>query len=303
MDLIQAMRIFSRVADTKSFTKAAKQLDVSVPVITRNIANLEAHLNARLLNRNTRRIALTDIGQSYLEGCRVALEQIEDAERIVARTTCETQGLLRILSSTTFSLTRLGPVFTSYQKKFPNIHVQLTLTDRHVDFVKEGIDAAILADYMVSSEILVTRPLLKFTYSIVAAPSYLQQAGVPCKPEHLENLCFIGRPADSRGHCLTLVAPDRDVPETSVTLMPSLICNNTMMLYQFAKEGMGIAILAMAFIEEDLRAGRLIRLLPSLEIASSDVHVCLVYPSRKFVDRKLRTLIDHVIEQFRGGEK
>ena len=92
MDLVQAMRIFSRVAETGNFTKAAEQLDLSVVAVTRSIAGLEKHLNVRLLNRTTRRVALTDIGQSYLEGCRAALEQIEDAERNVARTTRETQG-------------------------------------------------------------------------------------------------------------------------------------------------------------------------------------------------------------------
>jgi DNA-binding transcriptional LysR family regulator len=298
MDLVQAMRIFSRVAETGNFTKAAEQLDLSVVAVTRSIAGLEKHLNVRLLNRTTRRVALTDIGQSYLEGCRAALEQIEDAERNVARTTRETQGVLRILAGTPFSLTKLALVLTSYREKYPHIQVQLTLSDREVDFIEEGFDAAILADYMVGSDKPVTRPLMTYTYAIVAARSYLNTVGEPQRPDDLRKMCFIGRSADTRGYALQVAAEPGVTAGSAISLIPSFVCNNAMMLHQLVKEGMGFAILPTVFVEDELRSGKFVACLAGQRIVRSDVDVCLVYPSRKFINRKLRTFIDHVVDEF-----
>lgn len=295
MDLIQAMRIFSKLADTESFTKAAEQLDLAVPVVTRNIASLERHLNARLLNRTTRRVSLTPLGQTYLDGCRSALEQVDKAELSVAQISSETSGLLRILAGTPFSLSRLGPLFTRFQQRFPNIHLQLTLSDREIDFVEEGVDAAILADYMVGSGTLIARPLFKYTYALVATAAHQ-----PNTPEELKQLCFIGRPADSRGHALRLQPSETGPAVAEVTLFPSLVCNNAMMLHELARQGMGFAILPTVFVEEDIRTGKLVRLLPDWEIDGNYVDVCLVYPSRKFIPRRLQAFIDHVVEEFSG---
>lgn len=297
MDLIFAMRVFARVAETESFTRAAERMDVSVPVVTRAIAGLEAHLNVRLLNRSTRRVALTPVGETYLEGCRAVLAQIEDVEKRVTQSGREIRGSLRVLAGTPFALTQLSPVLASYRRKYPNLRLQLILADRQIDFISDEVDAAIVADNLVDSKTLVLRPLFAYTYVVVASPTYLEGTGIPSTPADLKSMAFIGRVADSHGHTLTLSDDMRGAE--SVHLKPALVCNNALMLHQLALNGAGFAILPTVFVERELKAGSLVQLLTPRRVVDGNVSICLAYPGRKYVSPKLRTLIDHVVDAFR----
>ncbi|MGI4860163.1 MAG: LysR family transcriptional regulator [Janthinobacterium lividum] len=296
MDLIHAMRVFTRVAEGESFTRAAQQLDVSVPVVTRSIASLESHLDIRLFNRTTRRVALTEAGQSYLEGCRAVLDQIDDIETSVARASSETRGALRVVSSAGFALMRLAPVFASYRERFPGIAVQVTLMDRPVDIIDEGYDVGIVADHMVKSETLVMRPLDTLSRIPVAAPAYLARAGIPRQPLDLESHAFLAPSNDMRSHQWQFVDGEN---ASRVHLTPVFSSNSPMMLHGATLEGMGFSILPQALVERDLKSGKLQRLVAPAIVNDGDVSLFLVYPSRRFVNRRVRTFIDHVTETFR----
>lgn len=299
MDLIHAMRVFTRVAEGESFTRAAQQLDVSVPVVTRSIASLEAHLDIRLFNRTTRRVALTEAGQSYLEGCRAVLDQIDDIETSVARASSETRGALRVVSSAGFALMRLAPVFASYRERYPGIALQVTLMDRPVDIVDEGYDVGIVADHMVKSETLVMRPLATLSRIPVAAPAYLARAGTPRLPVDLEAHAFLAPSNDMRSHLWHFVDGEN---ASRVHLTPVFSSNSPLMLHGATLEGMGFSILPQTLVDRDLRSGKLQRLVAPAIVNDGDVSLFLVYPSRRFVNRRVRTFIDHVTETFRQAE-
>jgi DNA-binding transcriptional LysR family regulator len=295
MDLIHAMRVFARVADAQSFTRAAEQLDVSVPVVTRSIAALEQHLGVRLFQRTTRRVSLTDTGQSYLEGCRAVLMQIEDIETTVARTSSETRGSLRVVASTGFALTRLAPVFAAFQHRFPSIALQVSLMDRPVDIVDEGFDVGLVADHMVKSETLIMREIAALPRIPVASPAYLAKAGTPRTPQDLESHAFLAPSSDMRSHQWTF----GDGKETwRVHLTPTFSANSSMFLHALTLEGTGFSILPQTLVERDLRSGALQRLLAPTIVEDGEVSVFLVYPSRRYINRRVRTFIDHIAESF-----
>lgn len=293
MDLVQAMRIFSRVAETESFTRAGEQLALSVPVVTRSIAALESHLNVRLLNRTTRRVSMTEAGQIYLEGCRSLLQQLDEVEASVAKASQQMAGMLRIAASNSFALLRLGPVLAAYQARFPKVELNLTLVDHPIDLVQEGFDAAILSTEMVSSETLVMRRLRSIASLVVASPAYLSRAGTPLEPEHLSAHAFLA--AESFGRTFSF---ERGDAQQRVSLNPTFTVNSILMLHRAALSGMGLTMLPSSLVEADLASGALVRLVPAWQVREAEVSVALAYPSRRFVSPKLRSFIDHVIEAF-----
>lgn len=298
MDLIQSMRVFSRIADTESFTRAAEQMDMSVPAVVRSIANLEEHLKVRLLNRTTRHVALSDAGQAYLDGCRAVLEQLEDAETNVARAQRETQGTLRVAAGSVFAQQVLIPVLAAYRRAYPNIQLNLTLVDREVDLVDEGYDAAIVADTLLKSETLVVRSLAEFGNMPIASVNYLKQAGTPRQPSDLAKLAFLGRSGEARGCTVNFTGPG-GVEE--VALKPVFTSNNALILQQMVRADMGFALIPPVLVEADIKAGRLVQLLPESSVSDDKMRICLAYPSRKHISCKLRTFIDHITRSFEHG--
>jgi len=291
------MRIFSRIADTESFTRAAEQLDLSVPAVVRSIASLEAHLNVRLLNRTTRHVALSDAGQAYIDGCRAVLDQLEDAETNVTRGQRETQGTLRIAASSVFSLQVLTPVLAAYHQAYPNIQLNLTLVDREIDLIDEGYDAAIVPDSLLKSETLVVRPLLEFGGVPIASSDYLRETGIPQRPAELTRLAFLGRAGEARGCTVTFTGDSIE----DVALTPVFTVNNALILRQMVLAGMGFAFIPLVLVDDDIKAGRLVQLLKNTEISGGKLRTCLAYPSRKHISCKLRTFIDHIIQTFENG--
>jgi DNA-binding transcriptional LysR family regulator len=244
---------------------------------------------------------LTDAGQIYLDGCRAALDIIEDTERRVASATAELRGTLRVFSGTPFAFTRLSPVLEQFSRIFPDIQLHFITGDREINLVEEGVDVAILVDYWVTSDTLISRPLLKSSYILVAAPHYLASAITPRHPPELKELVFIGRAKDHRGLQLRLADAHSEEKESMVALMPRLTCNNALMLQKLALEGAGFAILPFATVEADLLAGSLVQLLPMYRILGNEVSICLVYRSRKNNSRIVQTFIEHLLRSFNAA--
>lgn len=294
MDLIEAMTIFVEAAELEGFNRAAEKLRINRSVVTRAVAGLEERLNARLFHRTTRRVTLTEIGNSYLADCRDILERIASTEANVTRSTSVTSGSLRVAISSSFALSNFGPALKGYAETYPEINLHLNLLDRQVDIVDEGFDAAIVSSHALSSSTVIIRPLSYFSNVLIASPSYLQSAGesLPVDPRQLADMTLIARSTDEKGVRLQLTNATRDA---TVHLQPKYTANSLMMIATMTKLGLGFCSLPESLVSSDLANGTLIRILPNFKLGGENLNISLAYPSRKYVRNTTRTFIDYML--------
>lgn len=298
MNLLQAMRVFLKVAEVGSFGRAAAGLDLSNAVVTRYVALLEGHLNTRLLHRTTRNVALTDAGRDYAEGCRAVLEQVESIELAVSRSAADPAGTLKLIASASFSLDGLTPLLRAYRDAYPKVKVRLTLLHRQIDLVDEGFDAGIIVPRLLNSGTLVQRPLLRIKPVLVASPAYLAAHGHPLRPAALKQHALLAPSPD--GHGSTWTFRHASTQEESIVLDPAYTANNAQMLRQAALSDMGIAVLPESHVAHELATGALERVLAAYPLKDADKEVSLVYPGRRHVPAKTRSFVDFTVDYFRG---
>ncbi|MFM0593370.1 MULTISPECIES: LysR family transcriptional regulator [Paraburkholderia] len=297
MNQLQSMRVFVKVADLGSFVGAAGALDLSTAVVTRHVADLEARLGTRLLNRTTRRLSLTESGSTYLERVRHILDDLEGVEQMVVARNHEPVGTLRIVAPVVFGLHSLAPVVQSYAARYPDVMPDVTLADRQVDLVEEGYDVGIMVTRHMRSASIVTRRLTTGYMTVCATPAYLAQHGTPTRPEHLLGHPCLSRPSEQGGDERVFTGPEGEV---RVRPSNAIAANNTEMLRQFALLGMGVAILPSYLIGRDLASGRLVPLLGDYRLPQ--IEITIAYPSRLHLPAKVRTFIDHLVEYFQPGQ-
>jgi DNA-binding transcriptional LysR family regulator len=293
MNQLQSMRVFVKVADLGSFVGAAGALDLSTAVVTRHVADLEARLGTRLLNRTTRRLSLTESGTTYLERVRHILDDLAGVEQMVVARNHEPVGTLRIVAPVVFGLHSLAPVVQSYAARYPDVVPDVTLADRHVDLVEEGFDVGIFVARHMRSASIVTRRLTTGYMTVCATPAYLARHGTPTRPEHLLSHPCLSRPSEQGGEERVFTGPDGEI---RVRPTNAIVANNTEMLRQFALLGMGVAMLPSYLIGRDLASGRLVPLLREYRLPQ--IEVTIAYPSRLHLPAKVRTFIDHLVEYF-----
>jgi DNA-binding transcriptional LysR family regulator len=299
MNQLQSMRVFVKVADLGSFVGAAGALDLSTAVVTRHVADLEARLGTRLLNRTTRRLSLTESGRTYLERVRHILDDLEGVEQMVVARNHEPVGTLRIVAPVVFGLHSLAPAVQSYTARYPDVVPDVTLADRHADLVEEGFDVGILVARHMRSASIVTRRLTTARMTVCATPAYLAQHGTPARPEDLLQHPCLSRPPEQGGEERVFTGPGGG--EVRVRPVNAIAANNTEMLRQFALLGMGVAILPSYLIGRDLASGRLVPLLGDYRLPPFEITIA--YPSRLHLPAKVRTFIDHLVEHFQpAGE-
>jgi DNA-binding transcriptional LysR family regulator len=239
---------------------------------------------------------LTEAGAEYADGCRVLLAELEEVESRATTTSKEVAGDLRIVALGSFSLFRLTPLFAEYQAKFPHVNLRVTLTEKRVDLLEGGFDVGIVTEHMIRSESLVVRRLLNSHAVPVASAAYLAQAGHPKTPADLARHRVITAPLDTSPQ--TWVFSKGDAGEESIALDASFTVNSMIMQKQAALGAMGIALLPLEMVNDELRAGTLVRILDDHAVLNGDVAVSLVYPSREFVPRKIREFIDLAVGFF-----
>jgi DNA-binding transcriptional LysR family regulator len=292
MNLFEAMKVFVKVTETGSLSGAARILNLSNPSVTRHIAELEEYLGARLLNRSTRRLSLTDTGSAYLERCKQLLADLEQATLAAGMHAANPSGVLRINAPVSFSVNHLGQLLPLYAQRYPNVELDVTLSDRIVDLVEEGFDLAIRIGRLQSSS-LVMRKLATAHVLTCAAPAYLEQHGVP---QHLDDL--------ARHACLTYAytLPDnewrlhRNGKTHTVRINGGLHCNNGDLLLAAAVAGMGVIRQPTFIIGDAIRDGRLQPILTDYHGDELAIHA--VYPSRQHLSAKVRTFVDFLAQQF-----
>jgi DNA-binding transcriptional LysR family regulator len=297
MNHLQAMRVFVEVAEFGSFGRAAAALDLSNAVITQYVALLESRLNTRLLNRTTRSVSLTEAGSAYADGCRAVLEQVESIEASVSKSSLDPSGTLKVVASASFSLFGLTPLLHAYRDTFPTVKLRLTLLHRPVDLVDEGFDVGIVVPRLVNSGTLISRPLFRVTPVLVASPSYLDQHGVPIRPAELARHIFLAPSPDIHGATWSFTGPDGEDEEIAID--PGYTVNNSQMLRQAAVSGMGITALPESHVADDIANGALVRVLADHVMKDADKEVSLVYPGRRHVSAKTRSLVDFALAHFR----
>ncbi|MEX3931333.1 LysR family transcriptional regulator [Paraburkholderia phymatum] len=301
MNQIYAMRVFVRVAETQSFRRAAQQLKVSNALVTRSIATLEAHLHARLINRTTRNLSLTEAGTHYLEGCRGLLEELDLLEGSVTGTEREPAGTLRVVATAALSPQALTQLLDGYRRRYPKVRIRLTLTERAPHLLEDGYDVGLfIAEHGSSSghNAEVDSVELSFaTQRLVpcAAPSYLALRDEPRHPEQLALHSCIATPAEQRGP-IAWHFVDGDGDPRPVAFEPAYTVNSRLLVRLAAIAGMGVAVLPESLVADDFATGALKRIMPDHSVDESQAKVSLVYPRRRHLPTKTRTFVDYTVQ-------
>jgi len=297
VDRLQAIVAFTRVVETGSFARAAERLDLSVSAVSRQVAELEAHLDARLLNRTTRRLSLTEAGQAFHERCVQLLADLEEAEQAAQAGTARPRGTLRLTCAVTFGERHLAPAIAQFAVRYPEVRLDVALSDRAVDLVDEGFDAAVRIG-QVGSQNLVGRKVGATRLICCAAPSYLKRRGEPKKPEDLPSHACLAYDYSPLRNVWTF--RDRGGGDRSVRIEGPIHANSGRFLAALAVEGVGIAFEPDFIVGPDLREGRLLPLLTGFEAQPGNIYV--VYPSRRHLSAKVRAFADFLTEQFARAE-
>ncbi|HEW9969410.1 TPA: LysR family transcriptional regulator [Enterobacter cloacae] len=292
MDRLQAMQIFTRVAEAGSFVRAAETLSLPSSTVTSTIKNLEKYLQVRLLNRTTRRVSLTSEGGQYLAQCRDILSLIEHAESSLTDSVKRPQGRLRVDMPAGIAHFIVMPNLQDFYRRYPDIYLMTGVSDRQVDLVQEGVDCVIRTGELTNST-LVARPLGRFRWVTCASPDYLREYGVPHSPDELSRHraihYFSGqtRRADElrfqQGSALRYVSVNGQ-----------MAVNETGLYIKMCLEGYGLAQLAENVIAEHLAQGTLVEIMADWQ--PPPVPVTLLYPHQRFLSPAVRAFADWIDE-------
>ncbi|MGO8909400.1 MAG: LysR family transcriptional regulator [Bradyrhizobium sp.] len=290
MDRIDAMQAFVAVADLHGFAPAARKLGLSPSGVTRLIAALEERLGARLLQRTTRSVALTDVGARYLERARRILADVEEAEGAAEGERLLPRGRLVVSAPIGFGRLHVSPVTSEYLKRYPEVSCDLRLSDRMINLVEEGVDLAVRIGHLADSS-LVARHVGEMRRIVVASPRYLKARGEPKTPEAIASHQTIQFGAMTAGPDWRFV---RDGREVRVAPAPRLTTNSADAAIQYAAQDGGLTRVLAYQAAEAIKAGPLKIVLAKFEPPALPIHI--VYPTSRLLSAKVRTFIDLVVE-------
>jgi DNA-binding transcriptional LysR family regulator len=285
MDLNE-MLVFARVAQAGSFTTAAAALGMPKSTVSRKVSDLEARLGARLLNRTTRKLSLTDVGRTYYDHCARIAGEIEDAERAVSRLQEVPRGLLRV--TTGVNPGYLTPILSDYLRRYPEVRVEIFSTGRTVDLVEERFDLAIRAGVLSDSS-LIARSLGQVSWYLVGAPAYLKNRGRPRTLDDLKQHDCITFGSAAGGGSLRL---DRAGKPADVPVASRLLVNDFNVVHEAALAGLGLALLPAYECLDAIRAKLLERVLRDWSAPPTPIHV--VYPSTRHLSPTVKSFVDHL---------
>jgi DNA-binding transcriptional LysR family regulator len=286
------MAVFAKVVESSSFAAAARHFDISPAMVSKHIRALEERLGARLLNRTTRRVSATEVGQTYYKRCLRILSELEDAERAAGDMQAAPRGLLRVTSSMAFGAHQLAPAIADYLAAYPDVSVDLILEHDYVDLLEERIDVAIRLGQLSDSS-LIAKKLYAIETVLCASPDYLAANGTPQQPRDLaKHNCLIYTYAASG----TWTFIDPNGKQEVVRISGRILANSGDALLTFALKDKGIVLAPDYLVADALSAGRLTRLLP--EYKTQDTPVFAVYPHSSYLSAKTRTFIHFLAARF-----
>lgn len=298
MDRLASMRVFVKVVELGSFARAAAALDMSAAVVTRSLADLEAHLGTRLLNRTTRRLSLTETGQQYVERVRHILADIDDADAIAASSARAPSGTLRIYCQPGFGQAQLAALLPRFAESMPGVVLDVTLSDHDVDLVQEAYDVGIFIGLQKFDSSLIARRLATASVVLCASPDYIARHGAPTTPEEVSaHPCLNFAFEQLRHHWMVQV----DGEAVNIPIRSRMVSNSGPVLRQAALAGMGLMLQSSFTVQDDFACGRLVRLLPCCDMAQ--LSVMMVYPSRRLLSAKVRGFVDFMAAEFPHPER
>ncbi|MBX3455655.1 LysR family transcriptional regulator [Ferrovibrio sp.] len=294
MDRLSELECFVRVVEQGGFTAAAKTLRITPSAVSKLLARLEDRLGARLLQRTTRRIALTTEGRIYYEQAREILSELAAADASIGGSEREPRGQLRVCLPHGFGMAQIVPLIPDFRARYPNVDLLINFTDHNVDLVSEGYDAGLrLMD--TGEERLIARKLADYTRLICAAPSYIEGHGLPKHPRDLAGHRML---LSSSTDLLNRLPIRREDGGTEFITLPGAIATNSSdALYRFLRAGLGLAYASDFAVHTDITQGRLITVLDTW-LAPQTWPIYVVYPERKHLAAKVRAFVDFLAERF-----
>jgi DNA-binding transcriptional LysR family regulator len=293
MDRFQEMAVFAAVVDAGSFVGASEELDISKAVVSRLVAELENRLGVRLLHRTTRKLSMTEEGQTFYARCKSLLADVEEAEAEVMTQTGQARGVLKLNVPVTFGILNLAPLWGDFLSQNPAVTLDVTLSDRVVDLVEEGYDLAVRIGRLSSSS-LVSRQLSSSRLVLCASPAYLLRQTKPTHPSHLTTHSIIAYSLLSIGDHWEFTGPKGMV---KVKVTPRMKTNSGDTCLRAALDGHGIILQPSFIVNQYLESEQLVEILPSYK--SIEFGIYAVYASRHNVSPKIRILIDYLVRAFK----
>lgn len=286
------MEAFLVVVEENSFTAAARRLGVTKSYASKLVVRLEDRLGVRLLQRTTRQLTLTEAGRTYYERCSEAMRSLNEAEAEAVELQTSPQGRLRINLPTAFATDYLAAPVAEFKARYPELTIEVILTDRKVDILAEGFDLAVRIGELVDSS-LIARRLASVDRFVFASPAYLRRRGMPAKPEELSEhdcLIYAYHAMPTKWHCK---GPGRDA---TVEVSGKFVSNHGAMLVEAACQGLGLAFCPIFLSTVALREGRLQRVLPDWHFPLT---VSAVLPNARHIPAKVRIFVDFLVAHFR----
>ncbi|WP_284617680.1 LysR family transcriptional regulator [Aquabacterium humicola] len=294
MDRVHSMQVFVRVAQHLGFAAAAREMQLSAAAVTKAVSALEAAVGTRLLDRTTRRVALTEAGRIYLERCIEALQALEDADASLAELARQPAGTLRVTAPLDFRES-LMPVVADVMAANPALIVDLRLSNRVVDLVEEGVDLAVRAAHALDGR-YVARQIARTRLAVFGAAAYLRAQGRPAHPDELSAHRFL---VFTEPRPMLELPFRRDGEERRVHFTPTLLCNDGDAIRIALRRGLGLAVVPSFLVAPDLADGVVEPLLTDWTLPAFGVFA--VYPHRRFVSPKVRVLLDALASRFGDG--
>lgn len=294
MDKLAAMRVFARVAEMGSFSRVADESDLSSSYVSKLVLQLEDSLGTKLLRRTTRRLQLTEAGAAYLPHCKQILEQMDRADSMVGEWGERPKGRLRINLPLSFALAELGPVMSAFARRYPELELDLNLSDQPVDLLEGGYDCGLRLTTQFQDSSYVASRLAAFKIMVCASPDYLAQHGIPTSPNDLlAHRCFVYAYATASNRW-----PLQTDEQPYVAVNGSLRVNSTPFMKSFVMDGQGIGVLPEFVARPEIGDGRLTEILKDVERPTLELYA--VYPERSFVPAKVRVWIEFMKAQMRA---
>ena len=292
MDQFKEIESFVAVAQLGSFVKAADRLGLSKAMVSRHVSELEARLGVRLMQRSTRRVSLSDAGAEYLQRCVQILGELHDANAAVSATAVQAQGLLKVTAPLTFGIRHMAPLWGEFLRIHPRVELEVNLNDRVVDLIEEGYDLAVRIGQLASSS-LIARRISGTRLVLCASPRYLQQAAPIHALDDLGDHDVIAYTYLATGEQWSFTGPQGT---RSITVHPRLRSNSGDTCRAAALADQGIVFQPSFLVGEDLKAGRLVEILP--QYAGPELDISVVYPSRHHLSHKVRAMVEFLSAAF-----
>lgn len=293
MNRLREMEVFIHTAEQGSLSKAAELMNIPISTASRWLAAIEKRLGVRLIDRNTRNLALTELGASFYHQCKIAVAAVDEAEASLHAAQSETAGVLRITGSASFCLKHVVPVLPTFNAQHPNVEFQILVANRYYDLIDNGIDVAFRVRSYNADANVVVRPLARARLIVAAAPSYLKRYGEPESVQELAHHKLLVYSYNQARHGLEFT---RGRETLRVEIKHHLEATDGRILTAAALLGQGIVVQPNYVLYEDIAAGRLVSLLRDWHLP--EIPISIAYQRRKFLPRKTTTFIDFIVQHF-----